>query len=255
MLLNKTLRYGETMSDSNNNPHVLLVEGADDEHVVYHLRARSGENLEFEVIPKDGIDGLLSSVEVEINVPDRKVMGILIDADDDVAARWCAVTNRLKQAKSSLQIPPQPDPDGTVLHENPQDRIPRIGIWMMPNNESPGELEDFIARMIPGGDAVWPLSEKYIACIPKPERKFKSGKKLRAQVHAWLAARERPRPLGLAIKTRDLEVEPNSQTFINWLQRLFSNRSQIPQAGTSPPLPSTKPHDWQFRPEPPGWRP
>ena len=81
MLLNKTLRYGETMSNSNNNPHALLVEGSDDEHVVYHLRARSGENLEFEVIPKDGVDGLLSSIEIEINVPDRKVMGILIDAD------------------------------------------------------------------------------------------------------------------------------------------------------------------------------
>ena len=232
------------------------MEGADDERAVYHLRARSEENREFKVIPKEGIHKLLASIEDEINVPDRKVIGILVDTDDDVVARWSAVTDRLKQAKSGLRIPPRPDPDGTVLHESPQNRIPRIGIWLMPNNESPGELEDFIARMIPGGDAVWPRSKKYIACIPQSERKFTSKKELRAQVHAWLATRERPRPLGAAIGTRDLEVEANSQKFIDWLQRLFNKRpAPVRQTGTIPPLPSTKPPDWRFRSEPPGWRP
>ncbi len=182
-------------------------------------------------------------------------MGILVDADDDVDARWQSVTRRLKQARAGLQIPPEPDPNGTVLDENPQDRIPRIGIWMMPNNESPGELEDFIARMIPGGDAVWPLSKKYIASIPQSERKFTLKKELRAQVHAWLATRERPRPIGTAIGTRDLKAEANSQKFINWLQRLFKRPEPVRQTGTSPPLPSTKPPDWRFRPEPLGWRP
>lgn len=243
------------MADSGNDSQVLLVEGTDDEHMVYHLRARSEETLEFKVIDKKGIAKLLASIEAEINVPNRKVIGILVDTDDDVGARWQSVTSRLQQARAGLQIPPDPDPDGTVLDENPQDRIPRIGIWMMPNNESPGELEDFIARMIPVGDAVWPLSKKYIASIPQSERKFTLKKELRAQVHAWLATRARPRPIGTAIGTRDLKVEANSQKFIKWLQRLFNRPVPVVQTETIPPSPSTKPRDWQFRSEPPGWRP
>ena len=93
----------------------------------------------------------------------------------------------------------------------------------MPDNQSPGELEDFVAQMIPGGDPVWPLSQNYIEGIPAGDRKFASGKTLRAKIHAWLAAREDPRQMGLAIRTRDLDINGAVCTrFTNWLTRLFS---------------------------------
>ena len=92
----------------------------------------------------------------------------------------------------------------------------------MPDNQSPGELEDFIVKMIPNDDPVWPRSTAYITEIPEEDRKFKEGKILRAKVHAWLAAREKPRPMGLAIKTKDLNISVEScQTFVNWLRELF----------------------------------
>ena len=69
---------------------------------------------------------------------------------------------------------------------------PASGIWLMPDNKSPGELEDFIASMIPSEDPVWPLSKDYIDAIPEEHREFKEGKIQRAKVHAWLAAREEP---------------------------------------------------------------
>ena len=110
--------------------------------------------------------------------------------------------------------------DGTVIPET--EDLPRVGIWLMPDNQSTGELEDFVARMIPGDDPVWPLSEDYIEGIPSEDRKFAQSKTQRAKVHAWLAAREDPRQMGQAIRARDLEVNGElCEKFVSWLRRLF----------------------------------
>ncbi len=92
----------------------------------------------------------------------------------------------------------------------------------MPDNTSAGELEDFVAQMIPTEDPVWPLSKRYIEGIPKADRKFKEHKTRRAQIHAWLAAREDPRQIGLAIRTGDLNIDGSlCQKFTTWLTNLF----------------------------------
>ena len=92
----------------------------------------------------------------------------------------------------------------------------------MPNNRLRGELENFIAGMIPLDDRVWPLSEAYIDGIPQRDRKFASKKGTRAKVHAWLAARSDPRPMGLAIRAGDMNVEAdNCRKFVAWLRRMF----------------------------------
>ncbi len=92
----------------------------------------------------------------------------------------------------------------------------------MPDNQSPGELEDFIVKMIPDGDPVWPRSKAYINGIPEEDREFKEGKILRAKVHAWLATREEPRKMGLAIKAKDLDIDGGTcASFVAWLRELF----------------------------------
>ena len=45
---------------------------------------------------------------------------------------------------------------------------------------------------------------------------------IKAQVHAWLAARAAARPMGSAIGTGHLDAStPPATSFISWLQRLF----------------------------------
>ena len=194
---------------------VLLVEGQDDKHVVLHLWERHQATLPFSIENKGGIDPLLESIAPEIKAPGRRAVGILVDANDDIEARWEAIQNRLQRA--GIESPPPPSPDGTIIQANP-----RLGIWLMPDNMSVGELEDFVVQMIPEGDQVWPLSRRYIEEIPEEERKFSDGKILRAQLYAWLAAREDPRRMGLAIRARDLKVDGAlSQRFIAWLNNLF----------------------------------
>ncbi len=90
----------------------------------------------------------------------------------------------------------------------------------MPDNHSAGELENFVIQMVPADDPVWPLSQRYIDEIPNPP--FAASKTVRAQLYAWLAAREDPRQMGLAIRARDLDVDGDlCQRFVAWLTRLF----------------------------------
>ena len=92
----------------------------------------------------------------------------------------------------------------------------------MPDNGSSGELEDFIMRMIPADDPVWPRAKCYIDGIPEAERKFKLQKTQRARIHAWLAARKEPRKMGAAIGAGDLDTgAPIATDLIAWLRRLF----------------------------------
>ena len=210
------------MPESDTRPRVLLVEGPDDKHVIIHLSERSGLEQNFWIIEKEGKDTLLDSIVLEARTPGRTVLGIVLDANDDPDARWQAVTDRLNRLRQEdhfdlPELPAQPDPKGMII----EDRL-RIGIWLMPDNRSTGELEDFVGNMIPSGDPVWPRSQAYIESIPSDDRKFASGKIQRAKVHAWLAARESPRPMGLSIRAGDLHTNvANTTTFVEWLRKLF----------------------------------
>ena len=196
-------------------PRVLLVEGPDDKHVVAHLCRNDTSMSELSILDKGGISPLLDAIEAEVMAPSREVVGILMDANDSPDNRWQAVANRL--LKAGIDTPDQPDPAGTVI-----DGSPRVGIWLMPNNRTRGELEDFIAEMVPKNDTVWLLSKAYVEGIPDIDRKFKAGKTLRAKMHSWLAVRAEPRQMGSAIGAGDLDVNaPDAVRFVTWLRRLL----------------------------------
>ena len=197
--------------------HALLVEGSTDRHVVIHICKRASIP-DFNIDPKGSVEGLLESIPNEVRVDGRAALGIMLDANDHPEGRWEAVKGRLR--KVGIELPPNPRPEGVVI--DPSKGLPRVGVWMMPDNESPGELENFLKEMLPPNDAVWPLARAYINGIPTPHRKFQEGKTLRAQIHAWLAAGEDPRPPGSAIGAHDLAIGgPLCVRFTAWLRRLF----------------------------------
>ena len=196
---------------------VLLVEGDDDEHVVRHLldHPNHSDIPPFHISKKNGFPNLEAAIGLEIKVPGRIVVGILADANNYLDRRWQAIAHRLRVA--NVEPPPALELDGTVI-----EGTPRVGIWLMPENLLPGELEDFIKQLIPADDRVWPLAQTYIDGIPEEDRKFSDGKIQRARIHAWLAARKEPRKMGAAIGAGDLNATvPLAMTFIAWLRRLF----------------------------------
>ena len=205
------------MPNSTQSSKVLLVEGTSDHHAVKHICRQQGQTPNFKIKNKESVNTLLKSISAETKTPGLEAFGILVDADDDLGSRWQEITTAFQSIR--INVPANPDPSGTIIEGNP-----RIGIWVMPDNKSVGELEGFINTMIPSSDQVWPLSEGYIDSIPNEERKFADTDKkiLKAKVHAWLAARKFPGLIGVAVREGDLSIDGQAcKDFVNWLQRLF----------------------------------
>ena len=130
---------------------MLLVEGQTDRRVVENLCKRLTLTLKFGIQDKTGFAALAKSIPVELKVPGRVALDIIVDANDDVGARWQSIANQLRTA--GIVPPATLDAKGTII-----EGTPRVGVWLMPDNQSTGELEDFAARLVPDSDPVWPLA-------------------------------------------------------------------------------------------------
>lgn len=177
--------------------NLLLVEGNDDKHVAEHIwrrhQPKPDSSLPFEIENKKGRSNLLRSISAELKVPDRENLGILLDANDCVISRWQEVVNRVNKLNNlRVRLPENPKKSGTIVETT---RL-RIGIWFMPNNDSPSELEDSIRELIPDKDPIWPRAQHYIKGIPQEERKFKPQKELRAPNSRMAGNTRRPASYG-----------------------------------------------------------
>ena len=199
------------------HPKVLLVEGHDDRKVVEHLLGWSSNTARpFEIVTKGSFEGVRDSISNEIKVSGRKILGILVDANDSAASRWKSISGQLKRAKCETS---KIESAGSIF-VGPQNI--RIGVWLMPDNQNSGELEDFDYSMIPENDPILPCAKHYIDSIPKKHRKFTNKKLVRAYLHAWLATCKKPRPMGLAITANDLNGNAaGAGQFVDWLRQLF----------------------------------
>ena len=140
---------------------ILLVEGEDDEHVVEHLyREVFDSEPPFKISNEQGYSKLLKTLPLHLRGSGLLALGVLADANDDPAERWREIVD--VAAEEGVRLPGAPDPSGTVVGDRP-----RVGVWPMPDNQGPGELEDFALKLIPGSDRVWPLAKSYVEGIPE----------------------------------------------------------------------------------------
>lgn len=195
---------------------ILLVEGEDDEHVVNRLYQKVyGSELPFKIVNKEGYTKLLQGLPVDLKRSGLAALGVLADANDDLEARWQDLVDAANEGAVSL--PDAPAPAGTIVEGRP-----RVGVWLMPDNRSAGELEDFARQLVPSSDRVWPRAKRYIEGIPDEDRRFKPGKISKAKLYAWLASRLLPQRMGAAITAGDLDAQaPLAKQFAKWLSDLF----------------------------------
>lgn len=199
---------------------VLLVEGADDREVIYRLcnHHKLDNKQLFDVDAKDGYERLRDDLKVRPRVPGVKAIGVVVDADEDPAHRWQSLRDALVHS-GYTQLPEHPEAAGMVIPA--QGTLPRIGIWMMPDNQLTGILEDFLQRIIQQGDALLPAA--FAALDALPERRFKPSYRSKAAIHTWLAWQEEPgTPLGQALSKHYLQADHElAQRFVDWMKRLF----------------------------------
>jgi hypothetical protein len=213
---------------------MLLVEGRNDQYVMRNLL---GEHDISCVIPDRGritsddiivqqagnAQKLLDRLRVILDDGDLELLGVVIDADTDLDARWQSLTSILNDF-GGTNLPKSPSHNGTITELDQVGRTLRVGVWIMPDNQVPGILEDFIQFLIPDNDELWPRARGCVASIPEEERRFSDVAIPKAEIHTWLACQEKPgQPLGIAITAKYLDCNaPHAIALVDWARRLFS---------------------------------
>ena len=192
-------------------PQQLLVEGKNDRHVIWALcqKYEVPETFSVEIVANDdrkqetqGIEELLASLPIKLKEENLQTLGVVVDADLDAIARWQAVISKL-QAFGYQDIPKAPVKNGWI---DLQLEKPKIGVWLMPNNQLPGMLEDFVKYLIPVEDK---LQERVEAILNEIEQEGLNPYSLihhqKAFIYTWLAWQKKPgMPMGQAITAKAL---------------------------------------------------
>ena len=204
----------------NESNSILLVEGIDDCHVIMSLCAAHNVPETFGLYECGGDDQLLRRLNALIIQPEApKIIGIVLDADTGVDDRWTSVRAKLRHY--DYRFPEVPEIYGTIIEAEAP--LPKLGVWLMPNNQGAGMLEDFCIEMIEAT-----AREAAETCVHGAQGKgvstFLPTHFSKAVVHTYLAWQDEPgRPLGQAITTQALR--PHTETaraFTDWLTLLFN---------------------------------
>lgn len=201
---------------------ILLVEGTDDEHVLKHICGnRNIPDLDGVVPHKNDIDLLDDfTVRIKTSTEEGDVLGVVIDADKEPSGRWQSIRNRLLEAGYE-NVPDKADSIGTIVEPPDRSILPRVGVWIMPDNVSQGKLENFLRHLVPEDDDLIARATDVVDNLR--DRRFRCIDKIKAVMHTWLAWQKSPgRPYGTAITAGYLDANaPLANQIVDWLNRLF----------------------------------
>lgn len=209
----------------------LLVEGDNDIHVIANLALAKGlPKIQGYETPKkfekqfaiigNGIDGVKERIPTILKTEGLTNFGIVLDADANVQAIWEAIKHILSDV-GFQNLPKVPEVGGTLIFQAGK---PKLGIWIMPDNQNSGYLENFLKKMIPDGDNLLLKAETIIQELMDNEwNKFSKVKRTKAEIHTWLAWQPTPgMPMGMAISANYFDCNTELATrFLTWLQAIF----------------------------------
>ncbi|MGC2238758.1 MAG: DUF3226 domain-containing protein [Pyrinomonadaceae bacterium] len=201
---------------------VLLVEGINDKHVINNLLKAHGIENKITIRDKEGIANILATLKTEVDA-NQDFLGIVVDANASLDSRWQSLTDRLKDGEIGYSsVPDNPVKEGLILDS--EGFLPKLGVWVMPNNELIGKIEDFIRFLVAEErERLWQIAEKAVSEIPDEQRLFAAKDIIKAQVHTFLAWQDEPgRPMGESITRRYFQIDaPEAINFVNWIRRLY----------------------------------
>lgn len=214
-------KSGRPMRFKHEGSKVLLTEGINDCHVILALCKHYNIPETFGLYECGSDELALKRLTGLLATPDQiESIGIVIDADNpNLAAKWQAVKDRLHKSGITTNQEEQ-QLSGTIIPA--ANDLPKIGIWLMPNNQIDGMLEDFCSGL--ADPAVLSFAEK---CVNDAKENnfttFIDTHKPKAVIHTFLAWQNEPgMPLGQAITARTLNPDNElAKIFANWLTELF----------------------------------
>ena len=197
-------------------PH-LFVEGKTDKYVIVQLLKKHGliahdADTKTETPDKvqvvvsvikstEGSSGskseILDDIPIRLRSPKHSAIGYVIDADDtaftgwNLQRTWQSVCDRLE--KTSVDVVKQDAMPVEGFHGLQSKTNTPIGVWLMPDNQSDGSIEDFLRKLIGDGDSIAPFAESSTRFAKdKHGAKFKEKDFKKAVIETWLAWQVEP---------------------------------------------------------------
>ena len=207
------------MSTNEKFSSQLLVEGNDDQHVIWALCKKFNLKENFSVIDCGGINQLYEQIPVRFKQSGINTIGIIVDADTDLKGRWTSLKTLL--TAQGFSTPDQLPAKGLIVTNSDNKTI---GVWIMPNNNLNGMLEDFISFLVPKDDKLLPIVNTTLQSIEDQNlNKYSLKHKAKAAIHSWLSWQEDPgTPMGLGITKRYLTIDEEiCSQLVDWLTILF----------------------------------
>jgi hypothetical protein len=209
--------------------YCLLVEGPDDAWSIINLLKRHGYDWDDDSIVRPyvnavgGKDSLLRAPLLQAAAKSYDRLGIVVDADLEPSDRWKALRGALRGVED---LPDAPSGGGTIIESArvPGFGVARLGVWLMPDNQAPGTLEDFLAKLVPADDRCWPHADVSTRkARDELEAPLEEKDHAKGVIHTWLAWQKQPgQPLGQAITARAFAHDtPQALEFVGWFLRLF----------------------------------
>lgn len=218
------------MADRKNE-RKLLVEGKVEQRtipelieaqgVTWELTGDKGER-QFAVAIEEmgGTTKLLNvqNLSVRMKDPTTRILGIVIDADDDPLGRWKSIRQACLPSFPSL--PGAIPKEGLITDHNGK----RFGVWIMPDNESRGMLETFLLFLAPSEeDQLVKLAKQVCKDAKDAGAPFKDVHSAKAEIYTWLAWQDEPgQQLHAAVQQRILNpASTHAAPFASWFINLF----------------------------------
>ncbi len=221
--------------------NLLLVEGETDKNFFDRLCKNLAISPEIKVAPPKELGGGYNSKQGVLNylktillpqLNDGSIQHLAVVVDADYAdSHGLGTVGTLKQIKEIVE------PFGFKLPENAtyqngfcfrnSDGLPDFGVWIMPNNQEDGMLEDWVKScIIQTEQDLFHHAEKTVADLSTHGlQKFKPIHITKTQVATWLAWQNLPKySIDGVLDKKDVLVDENSklyQNLANWLKNIY----------------------------------
>jgi hypothetical protein len=212
---------------------MLLVEGVTEKYLIPYLieangvKWGNGKDRPVEIESCDGYQNIVKpdviATTLQQSSPSLTALGIVIDADNNPRDRWQSIRNICQKSIPDLPIYlPENGLICDVTNAN-NDKV-KFGIWMMPDNQTCGMLETFLAYLIPDErETLWEFAQSSVEAAAHQGAKFTEFQIDKANIYTWLAWQNPPgRQLQQAVKETVLNPQhPRAQKFVRWFKELY----------------------------------
>ena len=211
---------------------ILLVEGESDWSFFVEICKTLELHPSVKVAPPKNVGGFHNTKEGVFNhlpillsqLGDAQIthLAVVVDADsEDNGGGYQRVIERITKIVAPYGFTLVFNPVGGVLFQNDDD-LADFGLWVMPNNNDEGMLEDWIKSCVhPDEHELFAHAETVVDTLPQP--KFQPIHVSKAEVATWLAWQKQPGH-GLYRAVEDQLIDTNSALFKElcvWLTHIY----------------------------------